>query len=45
MDKFLGIGLKKALALWLFFIILTVMAKVILTKYHINGLSEIMQSV
>jgi hypothetical protein len=44
-EKFLGVGLKKALALWLFFIILTVMAKTILTKYPVAGLSEIVQAV
>lgn len=45
MDRFLGIGLKKAIALWFFFIMLTVMAKVIFTKYHVSGLSEIFQAV
>jgi hypothetical protein len=43
-DKFLGIGLKKALALWLFFILMTVMAKAVLTRYPVSGLSEIVQA-
>lgn len=40
-----GVGLTKAVALWIFFIILTVMAKVVLTKYPVKGLSEFIQVV
>lgn len=44
-NKFLGVGLKKAMGLWLFFVLMTVVAKVVLTKYPVAGLSEIVQSV
>lgn len=43
--NFLGVGLKKAMALWVFFILMTVAAKVILTKYPVAGLSEVVQAV
>ncbi|WP_179865938.1 hypothetical protein [Bacillus wiedmannii] len=43
--KFAGIGMKNILAIWFLFIILTVMAKVILTKYPIKGISEVIQTV
>lgn len=39
--KFLGVGIVNAFGLWTLFIIFSVMAKVILTKYPVNGLSEI----
>lgn len=45
MEKFLGIGLKKAFALALFTMVVIVVMKVIFTKYHISGLSEVIQSV
>lgn len=45
MDKFLGVGLVNALGLWFLFVLLTVGAKVIVTKYPINGLTEIIHSV
>lgn len=45
MERFLGIGLKKALALLLFYWLMTVMAKVVLTRYPVAGLSEIVQAV
>jgi len=44
-DKFLGIGLKKAVALALFVGLFWVFMKVIFTKYPVAGLSEIVQSV
>lgn len=45
MDKFLGVGLINAIGLWCLFVILTVGAKVIITKYPITGVSEIVQAV
>lgn len=41
MEKFLGIGLKNALGLWCLFIVFSVIAKTLLTKYEIKGLSEV----
>lgn len=38
--KFAGIGLKNIIVLWLVLMILTVMAKVILAKHPVQGLSE-----
>ena len=43
-DKFLGIGLKNAVGLWCLFILFSVMAKSVLTKYEITGLSEVVRS-
>lgn len=40
-DKFLGVGLINAFGLWCLFIVLTLMAKVIVTKYPIKGVSEV----
>lgn len=44
-EKFLGMGLKKAVALWIFFVLMTVMAKVVFTKYPVKGVSEVIHSV
>ncbi|MCU5087561.1 hypothetical protein OCA23_30330 [Bacillus cereus] len=43
--KFAGIGLKNLVILWLLLTILTVMAKVVLTKHPVPGLSEVVQAV
>lgn len=43
-SKFLGIGLKNAMGLWLLFILFSVMAKVAFTKYDVPGLSEIVRT-
>lgn len=45
MERFLGVGLKKAVTLALFVGLFWVMMKVIFTKYPISGLSEIVQAV
>ena len=45
MDKFLGMGLKRFLALGIAIILLIVMLKVVLTKYHIPGVSDVVQAV
>lgn len=41
MDKFAGVGLGNIFIIWLCTVLLGVMAKVILTKYPVTGLSEI----
>lgn len=41
MEKFLGIGLKNAVGLWLLFFVFSVLAKVAFTKYEVEGLSEL----
>ena len=41
MDKFAGVELKNILIIWLCCVILSLMAKVILIKYPVSGLSEI----
>ena len=41
MDKFGGVGLKNIFLIWLCCIIFSLMAKVILTKYPVDGLSQI----
>jgi hypothetical protein len=43
--KFAGIGLKNILVIWLLIIVLTVMAKVVFTKHHVPGVSEVVQAV
>lgn len=44
MEKFLGIGLKNAVGLWLLFLLFSIMAKVAFTKIHIEGLSEVVKA-
>ena len=39
--KFLGVGVVNAFGLWCLFVLFSVVAKVIVTKYPINGLSEV----
>lgn len=39
--KFLGVGIVNAFGLWCLFIVFTLMAKVIFTKYPVTGLSEV----
>ncbi|EJL42507.1 hypothetical protein PMI08_03158 [Brevibacillus sp. CF112] len=43
-DKFLGLGLKRIVGLWAVIILLTVIAKVVFTKHHVKGVSEIIQA-
>ena len=45
MDKFLGVGLINAVGLWCLFVFLTVGAKALLTKYPVEGLTEIIHTV
>ena len=39
--KFLGVGIVNAFGLWCLFMVFSIMAKVIFTKYHIDGVSEV----
>lgn len=41
MDKFAGVGLKNVLIIWLLCTVITVIVKVIVTKYPIPGVSEV----
>lgn len=39
--KFLGVGIVNAFGLWCLFVVFSLMAKVIFTKYPVTGVSEI----
>ena len=39
--KFLGVGVVNAFGLWCLFVLFSVVAKVIVTKYPINGLTDV----
>ena len=39
--KFLGVGIMNAFGLWCLFVVFSVVAKVIATKYPIAGVSEV----
>ena len=41
MDKFAGVGLKNIILIWLVCMILSMMAKVILIKYPVDGLTQV----
>jgi hypothetical protein len=43
-SKFLGVGLTNVLLIWLAVTLLSLMAKVIFTKYPIDGVSQIFQA-
>lgn len=40
-SKFLGVGVINAFGLWCLFVLFSVVAKVIVTKYPVSGLSEV----
>lgn len=42
MDKFAGIGLKNIFLIWIVCVIFSVIAKVLLTKYPVEGLTQVM---
>lgn len=42
--KFLGVGLQNALGIALFTLLVSVMLKVIFTKYEIEGVSEVVRT-
>lgn len=39
--KFLGVGITNAFGLWCLFVLFSLCAKVIVTKYPIKGVSEV----
>lgn len=39
--KFLGVGIVNAFGLWCLFVIFSLVAKVIATKYPVEGISEV----
>ena len=39
--KFLGVGIMNAFGLWCLFVVFSLIAKVIVTKYPVNGVSEV----
>ena len=43
MDKFMGVGLTNALAIAIFSMMISVMLKIIFTKYEVEGLSQIIR--
>lgn len=45
MDKFLGVGLTNALGIAVFTMLVIVMAKVVFTKYEVEGISEVVRTV
>ena len=44
MDKFLGIGLKNAIGLWLLFMLFFFFFKKVFTKYEVEGVSEVVRA-
>ena len=44
-EKFAGVGLLNLIAIWLMIMVLTVMAKVVVAKYPIAGISDIILAV
>lgn len=44
-DKLAGVGLQNIFILWILIMLMTVAAKVIIVKYPVKGLSEIIQAV
>lgn len=42
--KFLGVGLQNALGIALFTLLVSVMLKVIFTKYEVEGVSEVVRA-
>ena len=43
-SKFLGVGLQNALGIALFTLLVSVVMKVIFTKYEIEGISEVIRA-
>lgn len=44
-DKFLGVGLQKALGIAVFTMIVIIIFKIIFTKYEVEGISEVVRTV
>lgn len=45
MDKFAGVGLKNVFLIWILCIIFTLMFRVIMVKYPVDGLKEVAMAV
>jgi hypothetical protein len=45
LEKFAGLGFKNIIIVWLLIMVLTVIAKVVLTKHPVKGVSEFVQTV
>lgn len=45
MDKFLGVGLKNAVGLTFFIIIMILMFKVVLNKHPVTGATELVNAI
>ena len=43
-EKFMGVGLSNALAIAIFTMMISVILKVIFTKYEVEGVSEIVRT-
>lgn len=43
-DKFLGVGLVNVFGIFLMVTVLSVIAKVVLTKHPVSGISELIQA-
>lgn len=43
-EKFLGVGLTNALGLALFTLLVSVILKVVFTKYEVEGISEVVRT-
>jgi hypothetical protein len=43
-SKFLGVGLKNLILIWMVLTVFSLMAKVILTKHPIDGFSQVIQA-
>lgn len=43
--KLAGVGIVNLVVIWAFVVLMTVGAKVVLTKYPVKGLSEVVQAV
>lgn len=42
-SKFLGIGLKNAIGLFLLYLLFSVMLKIVFTQHEVSGVSEIVR--
>lgn len=44
-DKFLGVGIPKALGIAIFTMIVIIIFKIVFTKYEVEGISEVVRTV
>jgi hypothetical protein len=44
MDKFLGLGLKNLIGVFLFIVLMILLTKVVFTKYQVKGVTEAVQA-